>query len=549
MTSVQNNEPSLYKSFVSTIQLLFNIQANNIEFKYIVVDKYCLDVLTKLYVFKTLIQFGIVGIFDINKVIPANKTLDDIDDDFKKELTKRKIYYFVLPTEDNLSLIKAQLKMFKKNVNIIFSDNVTQQYIKKLSDADYSSNIVYIKSVPFYFRISDKNIVITHNMSQLNCFLSLIRRGYYVCQNNYDLDHNPGHDLNHDLWDVFTKDQSYIDINKGLRDYRANYSTIFIMLKRNYDLFTPLVIPWYYESMLRYYYQINDNYIVVNGKTIRLDPLNDPLYEKIRYMTYVDVIKLVTERIHAINGQTKQIKLEEVSLSTYIEMMRKMIRDLPEQKKELDSLTANLEILHDLNKQIEQHNAFDASQLQNEIILNIISFDDFKNKISNIKHRKSLYNTLYIAYYIFVPNRLEISAMMTRCGIKIDGNDMNMISNSSKPITTDTITNTKTKIKNIFKTVTDTVNSLNNLVEDSIYLQFKPHMLTVLDCIFKKNGSEFTPVFMANISKVIDVNKIKTLIVHIDDNITYEEKRIISTYKMSSSNNGINILLHSDSTN
>jgi len=67
---------------------------------------------------------------------------------------------------------------------------------------------------------------------------------------------------------------------------------------------------------------------------------------------------------------------------------------------------------------------------------------------------------------------------------------------------------------------------------------YKPNLEIILDCIFGKSGLKFKPDFM----KPYDFSNVKNIIIHINDYVTYEEKRIIDTYKCGD----VNLMLHSD---
>lgn len=545
---------NIYNSLLSTLKILFNIQDENISFKYLIVDSECLNIMTKLYNFKKLIQYGITSVFDIDKLLPQGNP-DNIDEQFKYEFKNKAIYYFIMPTDKNLFLIRDQLSLFKNNVNIVFADNISDQHIRAICTFDVKNNIVTVKSVPLNIDIISGNIIIS-NSNQLSCFISLVRRGYIIYQMGYDIDSSI-------LNNFLRSDTSFIsipntntDINKKNDKFRdiemkSNYGTIIIMLNRNYDRYTSFMIPWYYESMLQYYFTINNNYIIIDNKQIRLDT-NDKIYEKIRNMPYGEVIKFVTGRINELN-QAKKKDLKSIGTigninndESLLENLRKLVKEFPEHKIELDSLQIHIQILNNLNKILIENDSFNASELQNELVCNNMSFDDLKiNLQSNpVKHKRSLVNVMNIAYILFFnTDKLnELIELITSLNITLS-KELKQLSNEKNiPVQRyNDIINTKTKIKKILKPVINFTNlsDFTNFTDltDSIYLHFKPPIKNILDCITKK--SEFNSEFM---QKTFDISKIRNVIIHVNDFITYEEKRIINTYIAP---NDVNFILHS----
>lgn len=264
--------------------------------------------------------------------------------------------------------------------------------------------------------------------------------------------------------------------------------SVVIMLKRTYDVRFPFIIPWSYESMLNYHFRIVNNKVRIEDNDIRLDPHTDPLYDKLKYCDASDVLTIVDEGL--------ELKLHDQRLTRLFKLHEY--------------------ILETIDTVANKNNCIRAHSIQEKIVKGLMTFEELsKTLISNpILSRVTLITVLALANNHY-NNKEEIEKLAQKLGFNSDDINGFFVQSECGLITVNTIQNKKLK--------------------EEI---FQPNLSVILDCIFDRNGFKFNPKFM----KPYDYSNVKNIIIHIDEYVTYEEKRIIDTYKCGD----VNLMLHSD---
>lgn len=449
-----NDNP--YKYCRETLKSLF-LHNDISRFRYIICDKFGISVLDKFFNFNTFNNKGLKGYIEIENLS------NNMNDESLATCRTEKFCYFVLPTLANFTLIKEQMTLFNDNVTILFTDGFEDMQF--LSDL---KNVIGTKKILLNMHMFDKKLVVTENDDQLKCFIQLINsKGNYKMIYSEDYDKSKCPFSAH----INSENDSIVD-------------SAIIMLDRTFDMLTPFLIPWNYESMLHFYYTIKNNQICIEDDKLRLDSDEDEVYNKIKYFDSSDVVSYLESGKKISNNNNKFLELHE-EIMEYIEISA------------------------------SNFDAIRAHSIQEEMVGGQLTFQEFESKLikKNIMNRGALVLILNLAHMIY-NNAKDIINLAIKLDINVTNNDL--VDRTTELVTVNSIQNKKIKFK------------IKN---------FQPHLKTVLDCIFDRNGMHFNDKFM----KHTDYTKFKNIIIHINRAVTYEEKRIIDTYKCGN----VNLILHS----
>jgi vacuolar protein sorting-associated protein 45 len=463
---------TVYQKYIGTINKFLKIPDNKI----LILDNFTLQVCKSLYKFKELLEFNVINTCEIDKVSPKN-----VEKDFKVN----KIIYFILPSELNILTLKQQItdEYFDHNVYLFFCCPVNTQILKNIAESDLKKNVIGVFDAPLFFFPIFNNSVIAPKPENLVSFFDATIKG------------TP---------QIILSNSTYSDMAMTLRGKTLNAKKLVLFLNRNFDLITPLLIPWHYESMIHFYIGIKDGFIKNGKEEIKI---YDQFYVANRLLTYKQVSDNLSNEIKELKKLDPTIKSDNMN-----EYLHTVIQKFPKYTEKMNIISKHIKIIDFINKQMEIKKSFEVSAIEQNMISGNIPFSEFQTIITSIISEKKYdemitKKLLYIAYIHYEKNRLMIKNIIDKYAFDIRFPDEPIIN------------------KNSFKNNTFISKFNPSPIEaqsDIVFLQHKSHIKLLLDLIGKKDKDTLCKLFKID-PMSINIENILQITIYISDFLCYEE--------------------------
>jgi hypothetical protein len=470
-----------YSRYINTLNNALSTKCNKI----LIIDEFTKTVISSLFKFEDLLNLRVVNLMEINKL--SNKNIES-------EFLTFEIIYFVLDNSNNAQLIFNHIKAryFNKNVILLMVTHLKylSDHIKYIADADEYFDVKKTCSIICNFYPIFKNISLVKSLDQMSAFLLSHMKGVpslLCCKDNLNTN---------------------MDMLKVLDGKHAN-NILYLSLDRSFDYITPLMTPWYYRSMIDYYFTINNNSITINNDIISLD---DKFFNANQFMTYTDITQKINAQLDSFSKLDNEIKnLDKTDKVAYI---RAVVHKYPAYENDLNIIKKHVKIIDEINWKISNMDSYKISTIEQQIVSGDLSFNDFKDMLlRNELNSSKLYfkKLITLAYIIYESERTYIAEYCNKNSISIIFPN-NIVSRS-----------------NIVK-LSITKKIKNPLQSNIIFFEHKPTILHILEAIF--DPSILNKQYFASSS--YNPQTLTDIYVHINGEITAEELRIISTFKHNS---------------
>ena len=347
--------------------------------------------------------------------------------------------FFIRPTPQNLEYLKNILKSSTfKEVNLFFTNQLTDDYIKKLAESDINMQVKNLQEIYLDFYIINSN-VFHLNIESCICNLDmtpmekwnqydtqmyeriyqglisaclsnrmkpLIKsvKGSFLCQK-----------LGKKLGTFFDDNYDFIRKECG-----QNFNGVLLLYDRKEDPISPLINQWTYQAQLHEILGIKNNVLEIKkgteGLITNAKPEKyvisdvesiDKFFSKYKFADYGTVATAVQQEADKLKNDNEQLNKE-----SSIEELRKIIDQLPEKKKESMAITKHYKLFYSISEYVTKHKLMDLSKLEQDISVNDNKKEQFNQIVQiisdpNVQHLDKC--KLYLLYMLKYENDSSVN--------------------------------------------------------------------------------------------------------------------------------------------
>ena len=347
--------------------------------------------------------------------------------------------FFIRPTPQNLEYLKNILKSSTfKEVNLFFTNQLTDDYIKKLAESDINMQVKNLQEIYLDFYIINSN-VFHLNIESCICNLDmtpmekwnqydtqmyeriyqglisaclsnrmkpLIKsvKGSFLCQK-----------LGKKLGTFFEDNYDFIRKECG-----QNFNGVLLLYDRKEDPISPLINQWTYQAQLHEILGIKNNVLEIKkgteGLITNAKPEKyvisdvesiDKFFSKYKFADYGTVATAVQQEADKLKNDNEQLNKE-----SSIEELRKIIDQLPEKKKESMAITKHYKLFYSISEYVTKHKLMDLSKLEQDISVNDNKKEQFNQIVQiisdpNVQHLDKC--KLYLLYMLKYENDSSVN--------------------------------------------------------------------------------------------------------------------------------------------
>ena len=347
--------------------------------------------------------------------------------------------FFIRPTPQNLEYLKNILKSSTfKEVNLFFTNQLTDDYIKKLAESDINMQVKNLQEIYLDFYIINSN-VFHLNIESCICNLDmtpmekwnqydtqmyeriyqglisaclsnrmkpLIKsvKGSFLCQK-----------LGKKLGTFFDDNYDFIRKECG-----QNFNGVLLLYDRKEDPISPLINQWTYQAQLHEILGIKNNVLEIkkgtDGLITNAKPEKyvisdvesiDKFFSKYKFADYGTVATAVQQEADKLKNDNEQLNKE-----SSIEELRKIIDQLPEKKKESMAITKHYKLFYSISEYVTKHKLMDLSKLEQDISVNDNKKEQFNQIVQiisdpNVQHLDKC--KLYLLYMLKYENDSSVN--------------------------------------------------------------------------------------------------------------------------------------------
>ena len=347
--------------------------------------------------------------------------------------------FFIRPTPQNLEYLKNILKSSTfKEVNLFFTNQLTDDYIKKLAESDINMQVKNLQEIYLDFYIINSN-VFHLNIESCICNLDmtpmekwnqydtqmyeriyqglisaclsnrmkpLIKsvKGSFLCQK-----------LGKKLGTFFDDNYDFIRKECG-----QNFNGVLLLYDRKEDPISPLINQWTYQAQLHEILGIKNNVLEIKKSTEGLITNAKPekyvisdvesidkFFSKYKFADYGTVATAVQQEADKLKNDNEQLNKE-----SSIEELRKIIDQLPEKKKESMAITKHYKLFYSISEYVTKHKLMDLSKLEQDISVNDNKKEQFNQIVQiisdpNVQHLDKC--KLYLLYMLKYENDSSVN--------------------------------------------------------------------------------------------------------------------------------------------
>ena len=347
--------------------------------------------------------------------------------------------FFIRPTPQNLEYLKNILKSSTfKEVNLFFTNQLTDDYIKKLAESDINMQVKNLQEMYLDFYIINSN-VFHLNIESCICNLDmtpmekwnqydtqmyeriyqglisaclsnrmkpLIKsvKGSFLCQK-----------LGKKLGTFFDDNNDFIRKECG-----QNFNGVLLLYDRKEDPISSLINQWTYQAQLHEILGIKNNVLEIKkgteGLITNAKPEKyvisdvesiDKFFSKYKFADYGTVATAVQQEADKLKNDNEQLNKE-----SSIEELRKIIDQLPEKKKESMAITKHYKLFYSISEYVTKHKLMDLSKLEQDISVNDNKKEQFNQIVQiisdpNVQHLDKC--KLYLLYMLKYENDSSVN--------------------------------------------------------------------------------------------------------------------------------------------
>ena len=347
--------------------------------------------------------------------------------------------FFIRPTPQNLEYLKNILKSSTfKEVNLFFTNQLTDDYIKKLAESDINMQVKNLQEIYLDFYIINSN-VFHLNIESCICNLDmtpmekwnqydtqmyeriyqglisaclsnrmkpLIKsvKGSFLCQK-----------LGKKLGTFFDDNYDFIRKECG-----QNFNGVLLLYDRKEDPISPLINQWTYQAQLHEILGIKNNVLEIKkgteGLITNAKPEKyvisdvesiDKFFSKYKFADYGTVATAVQQEADKLKNDNEKLNKE-----SSIEELRKIIDQLPEKKKESMAITKHYKLFYSISEYVTKHKLMDLSKLEQDISVNDNKKEQFNQIVQiisdpNVQHLDKC--KLYLLYMLKYENDSSVN--------------------------------------------------------------------------------------------------------------------------------------------
>ena len=347
--------------------------------------------------------------------------------------------FFIRPTPQNLEYLKNILKSSTfKEANLFFTNQLTDDYIKKLAESDINMQVKNLQEIYLDFYIINSN-VFHLNIESCICNLDmtpmekwnqydtqmyeriyqglisaclsnrmkpLIKsvKGSFLCQK-----------LGKKLGTFFDDNYDFIRKECG-----QNFNGVLLLYDRKEDPISPLINQWTYQAQLHEILGIKNNVLEIKkgteGLITNAKPEKyvisdvesiDKFFSKYKFADYGTVATAVQQEADKLKNDNEQLNKE-----SSIEELRKIIDQLPEKKKESMAITKHYKLFYSISEYVTKHKLMDLSKLEQDISVNDNKKEQFNQIVQiisdpNVQHLDKC--KLYLLYMLKYENDSSVN--------------------------------------------------------------------------------------------------------------------------------------------
>ena len=302
--------------------------------------------------------------------------------------------FFIRPTTENLEYLKKILQSTNfKEINLFFTNQLTDDYLQKLAQYDINMQVKNVQEIYLDYYIINSN-VFHLNIESCICNLDMkpiekwepydaqmfdriyqglisaclsnrmkpiIKsvKGSFLCQK-----------IGKKLATFF--DDTYDFIRK---ECGQNFNGILLLYDRKEDPISPLINQWTYQAQLHEILGIKNNVIELKkSNDIKDKPEKyvisdvesiDKFYSKYKFADYGTVANSVQQEADKLKSENDMLNKE-----SSIEELRKIIDQLPEKKKESMAITKHYKLFYSISEYVTKHKLMDLSKIEQDISVN-----------------------------------------------------------------------------------------------------------------------------------------------------------------------------------
>ena len=335
--------------------------------------------------------------------------VDKLENIHRDQMPHLKCMCYVKPTEETIHNLLQELQDPKYGeYQIFFNNQVSKSQLERLAERDDLEVVTRVEEVFQDYLIVNEDVfsldLQLYNILQnqmlwnpkglqettsgvLSLLLSLKLRPTIAYDSHSKLCHKMAKDLQ---YEIRTNERQLFDF--AVRDSPP----LLILLDRKSDPLTPLLQPWTYQSMINEYIGIKRNLVDLSNvpdidpdlKQVVLSSKQDKFFKETMYMNFGDLGDKVKQYVTQYKSKTNITK----QINT-IEDIKEFMEKFPEFKKLSGNISKHMAIVSELDRQLQQKQIWELSELEQ----NISSHDDNNDDFMELKRLLAVPNL--DAYY------------------------------------------------------------------------------------------------------------------------------------------------------
>lgn len=499
-------------------------------------------------------------------------TIENLDRDYERHL---KCLCYVRPTDETIEYLMNELRdPHYGEYHLFFSNWVTKSQLERLAESDDMEAVVKIEELfqdyyvlnthLFSFDLRPQQIfggqvdgmaknwakeglnVVTNNLTSLLLSLKLKPRIHYQ-----------------------TKSKMAMRLAQEVsREIKQNERTVFdfpqidsapllIIMDRRFDLLTPLLQPWTYQSMIHEYIGLSKNIVDLSNigsvtedtndfsQKVTLSSKQDNFFKETMYMNFGELGDKIKEYVDLYRSQTKNKSSDSLQS---IEDIKMFIEKYPEFRRLSGNVSKHMAIVSELDRQLKELKVWTISELEQNLAVHKDSNDDFQQLMALIKDVQipSYYKLKLACVYLLKHHDNEPRAQELRQAFSTNVLDPELCDALQKyELLIQEVVKNGTDVRSDKKSedlLSELTKKFNNTrigrlskskgeEESNVYMQHVPDISMVISNISKPEHSElFSDVASGKPAKDISAQDI---VIFIIGGVTYEEARWVEKFNNS----------------
>jgi len=471
----------------------------------------------------------------------------------KKEVPMQhmKAVVFVRPTEENLNILKQELRQpIFNEYHFFFSNIVKQEFLSALAEADercvvrqvqeYYADIIPVNEDLFtlnqngslgFSLLRNNELTSSQNFQRtIDSILSILLAFKKTpSQIRYTASSQAAEQLAQEVISRTQNDSLFFFVGEG---------PMLLILDRKDDPVTPLLTQWTYQAMVHELLGLNNNRVVLRGapgvhrdlEEVVLSCTQDQFFARSRNMNFGDLGLSVKELLEDFQ---KQSKMNE-NISS-IEDMQNFLERYPAFRSQSHNVSKHVAIISELARIVDRGSLMDVSQQEQDLACNedhATHFRELKERIAaNVQESDKLKLSLLYALRYENQNQIEtIKSKLLETGVSQENVQLirGLLNYAGERNRSPGLFDNKSFVGKMVKTFT----SLQGV--PNIYAQHEPRLMSTLSNATKgKLKESLYPIAFGSNANFRPTE----IIVFMIGGVTYEEATKVAEFNSSQQNN------------